>query len=199
MATKITIQGARLSYCHLFQPRVNPDGKAKYSVQMLIPKTLTNVKALIDSAISEAIDFGVSARWNGVRPPVLSMCVHDGDKQRPNGEPYGAECKGCWVITASSENAPGVVDQNVQRIIDPTQVYSGMWGNVQVNFYPYDHTGHRGIACGLENVQKVRDDTPLSGRDRAEDVFKPVTNEAPAAGQTGGVDPITGAPLPLGF
>ena len=141
----ITIMDVRLSYCALFQPKPqfsNPSGDPKYSVTVLVPKTNTRAKAQIDQAIAAAIERGVANPkcWNGVRPPQPAIPVHDGDGVRPSdGSEYGAECKGCWVFTASSKTAPFVVDAQVHPIINPVDVYSGMWGNVSVEFYPYNN------------------------------------------------------------
>lgn len=206
----ITINNVRFSYCNLFQPQARPGQDPKYSTTVLVPKSNTAAKAAIDAAIAEALEYGVSKRWNGVRPPQPAICVHDGDGPRPSdGQPFGEECRNCWVFTASSKQAPFVVDANVQPIINPTEVYSGMWGNVNVNFFPYNSNGKKGIGCGLNGVQKIGDGEPLSGRVTAEEAFKPVPpvnnsggygtpGAAPAVPGYGmpGVDLITGAPLP---
>ena len=115
MAT--TINDVRFSYCNLFQakpPFNNPNGEPKYSVTILVPKTNAAAKAVMDAAVQAAIEAGVSKCWNGQRPPQPAVCVHDGDGVRPSdGMPYGEECRGCWVFTASSKQAPFVVDANV--------------------------------------------------------------------------------------
>jgi len=179
----ITINDVHFSYCNLFEakpPLNNPTGDPKYSVTILVPKTNTAAKAAIDQAIAQAVEAGVGTKWNGVRPPMPSLPVHDGDGVRPSdGQPYGEECRGCWVFTASSKQAPFVVDGMVQNIIDPRQVYSGMWGNVSVNFFAYNSAGKKGIGCGLNGVQKVRDGEPLGGRVTAQDAFQAV-GPAPA-------------------
>ena len=180
----ITINDVRFSYCNLFEPKAplnNPNGEPKYSVTILVPKTNTAAKAAIDQAIAQAIEAGVSTKWQGVRPPMPAICVHDGDGPRPSdGQPFSEECHGCWVFTASSKQQPFVVDAMVQNIIDPRQVYSGMWGNVNVNFFAYNSAGKKGIGCGLNGVQKVRDGEPLGGRVTAQDAFQAV-GQAPAA------------------
>lgn len=186
----ITINNVRLSYCNLFQakpPHNNPNGKPKFSCTILVPKTNTQAKAAIDAAIAQAIDAGVSKTWGGVRPPQPNVCVHDGDGVRPSdGSPYGEECKGMWVFTASAneDRPPFVVDGMVQKIIDPTQVYSGMWANVNINFFPYNSAGKKGIGCGLNGVQKVRDDVALTGQVTAEEAFSAIGNagSTPAGG-----------------
>lgn len=197
----VTINDVRFSYCNLFQPKApfnNPQGEPKYSVTVLVPKTNTAAKAVIDNAITQAIDAGVSSKWNGVRPPQPAICVHDGDGPRPSdGSAFGEECKGCWVFTASTKQPPFVVDEYVQNIIDPTKVYSGMWGNVNVTFFAYNNAGKKGIGCGLNGVQKIRDGEALGGQITAQEAFKPVGTPPAAAPAYAppAVDPITGQPV----
>ena len=179
---------ARLSYVNLFQPKPpfnNPGGDPKFSVTCLVPKTDLAAKDLIDKAVNYAIETGVNTRWNGVRPPQPAICVHDGDGPRPSdGSAFGPECRGMWVFTASckADRPPFVMDRRVQPILDPTQVYSGMWGNVSVTFFAYNSAGKKGIGCGLNGVQKVRDDEPLGSVVTAQDAFKPIEDDDPAMG-----------------
>ena len=181
----ITVEGVRLSYCNLFQPKPpfnNPQGDPKFSVTILVPKTNTAAKALIDQAVAQAIEAGVPAKWGGVRPPQPAICVHDGDGPRPSdGSAFGPECRGMWVFTASckADRPPFVMDRRVQPILDPTQVYSGRWGNVSVTFFPYNAAGKKGIGCGFNGVQKARDDEPLGSVVTAQDVFKPIEDDDP--------------------
>lgn len=195
-AMAITINNVRFSYCHLFQPQARPGQEPKYSVTILIPKSDAAAKAAIDQAVAEAIEQGVAKCWNGVRPPQPALCIHDGDGPRPSdGQLYGSECRGFWVCTASSKQPPFVVDAQVQNIIDPTQVYSGMWGNVSVSFFPYSNSGKKGIGCGLNGVQKTRDDDPLTARVTAQDAFQPVAQAAtPAYGAAMPATPTAGYP-----
>ena len=137
----ITVNNVRLSYVNLFQPKTpfnNPQGDPKYSVTILVPKSNAAAMEAVNQDIIKAIEAGVISKWGGVRPPQPAICVHDGDGPRPSdGSAFGEECRGCWVFTASSKQAPFVVDAQVQPIIDPTQVYSGMWANVNVTFFAY--------------------------------------------------------------
>lgn len=169
----ITIGEVRLSYCSLFQARAQQQGaEPKFSTTVLVPKSNLQAKAAMDAAINAAIEAGVSKCWNGVRPPQPAICVHDGDGPRPSdGQPFGEECRGMWVFTASSKQAPFVVDANVQPIIQQADVYSGMYGRVSVNFFAYFNSGKKGIGCGLNGVQKTRDGEPLSAHVSAEEAF----------------------------
>ena len=194
----VTINDVRFSYCHLFQPKTMQDGTQKYGVTILIPKTNTQAMAIINAAKEEAIANGIQKKWGGQRPPMLSMCIHDGDGGRPSdGMPFGEECRGCWVMSANSNDKPFVVDAMVQNIIDPTLVYSGMYGNVNVNFFPYANT-KKGIGCGLNGVQKTADGEPLAGHVTAEEAFKPVPAQPaqPTYGQPAPAQPAYGQPAP---
>lgn len=180
----ITISNVRLSYCNLFQPKApmgDPNGTPKYSCTVLVPKSNVQAKALIDDAIQKAIEAGVSSKWNGVRPPMPAIPVHDGDGVRPSdGSPFGEECKGMWVFTASSTQPPFVVDGQVQPIINPAEGYSGIWANININFFPYNAAGKKGVGCGLNGVQKLRDDQPLGGgKITAQEAFSVVSQPAP--------------------
>ena len=174
--THVVTGQARLSYCNLVEPRANkPGDEPKYSVTVLVPKSDVLTKQKLDAAIAEAIEQGVNKKWNGVRPPMIPTPVHDGDGTRPSdGMPFGPECRGCWVFTASAKQAypPNIVDRGMNAIMDKTEIYSGMYGRVAVDFYPYFAANKRGIGCGLVNVQKLADGEPLgSSRSRAEDDF----------------------------
>jgi hypothetical protein len=163
----------RLSYANLFTPRAHAmGGEPKYSTTILVPKSDTATKQCIDAAIAAATEDGVQRRWGGVKPPLVPIPVYDGDGTRPSdGMPFGDECKGHWVFTASSKQAPEVVDQNLNPIIDQSQVYSGMYARVSCTFFPYAVHGKKGIGCGLGNVQKLADGVPLGGRTTAEEDF----------------------------
>jgi len=97
----------------------------------------------------------------------LKTPLRDGDRERPGDDAY----KGCWFINANSAAAPGVVDANRQPILERSEMYSGVKGRASISFYAYNSNGNRGIACGLNNLQKLSDGTPLGGRSRAEDDF----------------------------
>ena len=114
--TQIVLENVRLSYVHVFKPFANdPAQEAKYSVTLLIPKAGQKNKANLDAAIAAAMAAGKSGKWNGVVPPIVPNPVHDGDGVKQDGTPFGAECKGCWVMTASSpaERPIEIVDRNM--------------------------------------------------------------------------------------
>lgn len=171
--TQVTTGTVRLSYAHLFQPYAHQPGQdAKYSTTTLVPKSDIATKQRIDEAVNAAIQSGISEKWGGQRPPILAIPVYDGDGVRPSdGMPFGAECKGHWVFTASSKQPISVVDMNIQPILNQSEVYSGMFARVSVQFFPYNSNGKKGIGCGLGPVQKVSDGEPLGGGISAEAAF----------------------------
>lgn len=174
---------ARLSYANLTRPAGREGQEPKYSVTVLVPKTDVATMQRINAAIEAATKAGEKL-WGG-RPPRVSAPVHDGDGQRPSdGMPFGPECKGHFVFTASckQDRKPEIVDTMKNPIIDASQIYSGMYGRVSVNFFPYYQAGKKGVGCGLNNVQKLADGEPLGSRTTAEDDFDAVP-EAQAAHQ----------------
>jgi len=167
--TKVSTGKVRLSYAHLFEAHAIEGNEPKYSVSVIIPKTDTETLKAIKEAVSEAKEQG-KAKFGGKIPPTLKTPLRDGDEERPDDEAY----ENCYFLNASSKNKPGVVDQNVQPVLDATEVYSGCYARLTLNFYPFSASGNKGIAAGLGNVQKLADGEPLGGFTRAEDDFESV-------------------------
>ena len=164
--TTAVVQNVRLSYVNVFKPYSNsPEQAPKYSATILLPKSDLVSKQSLDAAIQAATQKGLNEKWNGVMPPVVANPIHDGDGVKQDGTPFGDECKGCWVFTASSnaDRQPQIVDRNVQPILDQSQIYSGVYANVAINVFPYIHTGKKGVGFGLTHIQKVRDGEVLGG------------------------------------
>ena len=162
---RVATKEVRLSYAHLNEPAANqnnPGQKPRFSVTMLIPKTDTVTKAEIDNAIRAAYEKGVTEKWKGARPQMNSPLIHDGDGLRTNGTPFGPECAGCWVLTASTGKKPGLYPiSSVNTPLRPEEVYSGMYAVVTISFYNPQQGNP--VACSLDNVFKTRDGEPLSG------------------------------------
>lgn len=165
--TNVTTGEVRLSYVHVFRPYAAMQGQEeKYSVTVLVPKSDTDTMGRINAAIEAAKQKGISDKWNGQCPPLVPTPVYDGDGVRPSdGMPFGPECKGHFVFTASAkiDYPPEVVDRMGNPIINQSEVYSGIYGRVNVTFFPYAFGGKKGIGCGLGPVQKLRDGEALGG------------------------------------
>lgn len=172
--TQMTTGEVRLSYVHLDAPYANPNTNAdpKYQVTVLMPKSDVQAKARLDAAYQAAVQKGVAEKWNGTMPPIIACSIHDGDGVRPStGEPFGPECKGHWVFTASSKNPVSLVDAGMNPIVQKGELYSGCYARVCVSLFPYNTAGKRGIGIGLEAVQKLRDGDPLGGGVSVSDAF----------------------------
>lgn len=165
--TNVTTGEVRLSFVHLFKPFAAMAGQEeKYSCTILVPKTDAATMGRINAAIEAAKQKGITDKWGGQCPPIVPTPVHDGDGVRPSdGMPFGPECKGHWVFTASAkaDYPPEVVDAAGNPIINQSEIYSGIYAFVNVNFYPYSFSGKKGIGCGLGPVMKRRDGESLAG------------------------------------
>ena len=166
----ITSKRTRLSYANLWEPKSVNGGPAKYSVSLIIPKDdpcIEKIRAAIEAAYEEGES---KLKGNGRSVPALSAIktpLHDGDLERPDDPAYA----GCYFVNANSTTAPGIVDAACNPILERSEVYSGIYGRASINFYAFNSSGNRGIACGLNNVQKISDGEPLGGKSRAEDDF----------------------------
>jgi hypothetical protein len=171
MSTKITTGKVRFSYVNIFEPRASEDGgEPKYGVTLLIPKSDTTTMGKIKAAIAEAADTFRKKNGTSSLPANPTNPIHDGDGLKPSGDPYGEECKGCWVIATSSKQKPVIVDAFRNEITDPNEVYSGCFGRAAINFYGYNNR-KKGIGAGLQSVQKLTDGEPLGGSRGSADDF----------------------------
>ena len=167
----ITGVNTRWSYANVWQPKSINGGAEKYSVSLIIPKSDTVTINKIKAAIQSAYEEGESKlKGNGKSVPPLAALktpLRDGDVERPDDPVYA----GNYFINANSATAPGIVDADRQPILDRSEVYSGVYGRASINLYAFNSNGNKGIACGLNNLQKIRDGEPLGAKSRAEDDF----------------------------
>lgn len=170
MGTKVVTGKVRFSFAHVFEPQEpQGGGDPKYSVTLLIPKSDTTTLGKIKAAMSEARDSFCKKNGANALPPKPVNTLHDGDGLKDNGEAYGPECKGCYVISVSSKQKPVIVDNMQNVITDPGEVYSGCYGRASINFYGYARNGKKGISAGLLAVQKLCDGEPFGTVGSADD------------------------------
>lgn len=167
----ITGPNTRWSYANVWESKSINGGTPKYSVSLIIPKSDKVTVEKIKKAIQAAYEEGQSKlKGNGKSVPSLSVLktpLRDGDLERPDDEAYANS----YFINANSATAPGIVDADRNTIIDRSEVYSGVYGRASINLYAFNSNGNKGIACGLNNLQKIKDGEPLGGKSRAEDDF----------------------------
>lgn len=167
--TKVVTGKVRFSYLNVFTPKADDDGNEKYGVSLLIPKKDKETLAKITKAIDAAIEIGkgkLGGKTGKVVKSTLKLPLRDGDEERPDDEAY----EGMMFMNANCKQKPGLVDRDRNPILDSTELYSGCWGRASVNFFAFDGK-QKGIACGLNNLQKLADGEPLGGRSNAEDDF----------------------------
>lgn len=173
----ITGPNTRFSYANVWDPKSINGGAPKYSVSLIIPKDDTVTVNKIKAAIQAAYEEGESKlKGNGKSVPDLSVLktpLRDGDLERPDDAAYANS----YFINANSSTAPGIVDADCNPIMERSEVYSGVYGRASINFYAFNSNGNKGIACGLNNLQKLRDGEPLGGKSRAEDDFATMDDE----------------------
>jgi hypothetical protein len=187
----VTPEG-RVSFPYLFKQRPpmmlngKPMGEPKYSLTLLFPKStdLTALKRMAYNAVVEK--WGQDrAKWPANLRGLdlvnyLSPTGKDGWPFRDGDARDVTGYAGMISITATSKERPGVVDQNVQPILDESKLYAGCYARAQLIAFAFDHNGSRGVSFGLQNVQFVRDGEPFSGRQKPEDAFAPIGGGNPA-------------------
>ncbi|MGE5417499.1 MAG: DUF2815 family protein [Acidobacteriota bacterium] len=166
--TKVVTGVVRLSYANVWEAKSINGGAEKFSVSLIIPKNDTKTIAAINAAVDAAIEEG-RGKFGGKIPnkAALKLPLRDGDIDRPDDEAYA----GSYFINANSNSAPEIVDKDLNPIMSRSEVYSGVYARVSVNFYAFNSNGNRGIACGLGNIQKIHDGEPLGGKSSAADDF----------------------------
>ena len=193
---KVITGKVRFSYAHVFEPKAQNGGEEKYSATLLIPKSDTVTYNNIINALNKTLDEAIPNVFGGVKPAAPKFPIYDGDGLRPSGDVYGDECKGHWVITANSKERPEIVDVACNPIMSKSDFYSGCYGRASIVFFAYNTNGNKGVGCGLNNLQKLEDGQPLSGRSTAAEDFGAMQPQVqtPAQPQSN-VNPITGQPV----
>ena len=167
----VTGVNTRWSYVNAWEAKSINGGTPKFSVSLIIPKSDTKTVAKIKAAIEAAYHEGEAKLKGSSRtvPPMdaIKLPLRDGDKERPDDPAYANS----YFMNANSNTAPGIVDADCQPILDRSEVYSGVYGRASVNFYAFNSNGNRGIACSLNNLQKIRDGEHLGGKSCAEEDF----------------------------
>ena len=158
VSEKVVTGKVRFSYANVFTPKASEEGKdPKYSVSIIIDKNDKETIAKINAAV-EKVKAGSAAVFGGAIPKALKGGLRDGDAEKD--DPAYANS---YFINANSAQKPGVVDADLNPIIDSSEFYSGCYGRASITFYQYNAQGSKGIACGLNNVQKLEDGEKLGG------------------------------------
>jgi hypothetical protein len=180
MSENIMTPEFRVSFPNVFRPGkvIQAGAEPKYGVTMLFPKgaDLSKLKAAAQAAVVEKWGADQSKWPKNLRSPFRDQ----GEKEFAGYEP------GAVFITATSKQKPGLVDAQVQDIIEESQFYAGCYARATVRAFAYDQAGNSGVAFGLQNIQKLREGEPLGGRTKPSQDFEPVdTGENGAVPEAG--------------
>lgn len=177
-STKVVTGEVRLSYANLFTPKKNDNDKDVWSTLLLIPKSDKTIIRKLTKAAEVALAEGIA---NGKLKKTATLknswtTLKDGDERDDLDEK--PEYEDHWYMNVNAYRKPGVVDRDVQAILDPEEVYSGCYARVSINAYAFNVGTNKGITFGLNHVQKLRDGESLGGViTHAEDDFEPVEDE----------------------
>ena len=168
-STKVVTGKVRFCYVNVFEPTALNDGDTpKYNICVLIPKSDTKTLNAIRKAIEAAKTAGKSklADKNGKIPSTIKLPLRDGDEERSDDPAY----EGMMFINANSTRKPTIVDKDLNPIMSQEEFYSGCYGRASINFYAFN-VQSKGIAAGLQNLQKLEDGEMLAGGSTAEEDF----------------------------
>jgi len=146
----------RVSYPNVFRPKKNDlSGKEEYSLVALFKKgeDLDELKKAAQAAMEDKWGSDKSKWPKNIRSPFRDQ----GEREAAGYE------EGAVFINLKSNQKPGLVDAKLVDIIDDAEFYAGCWARATVRAYAYDQKGNKGLAFGLQNIQKLRDDAPLGG------------------------------------
>jgi hypothetical protein len=161
--TKVVTGLVRLSYLKVWQPEADDEGKKFYKACLLIPK---KDKATVKK-IEDAVEAAIVAKWGSKKPKGLKLPLRDGDDEKD-----APEFENMLFLNCKSKSKPGLLNASREEILDEAEVYSGAWGKVSINFYAYDRADGKGVAVGLNAIQKLKDDENLGGGGWSADDFE---------------------------
>lgn len=168
-STKVVTGKVRFCYVSVFEPKAMNEGDTpKYNICVLIPKSDTATIDKIKKAVEAAKEAGKAklADKNGRIPANLKLPLHDGDEERPDDPAFEDH----YFINANSMRQPSIVDRSLNPIMSRDEFYSGCYGRASINFYAFN-VQSKGIAAGLNNLQKLEDGEMLAGGSTAEEDF----------------------------
>lgn len=168
--TKVVTGKVRLSYAHIWEAHSSFEGQdPKYSAVLLIPKKDRETYNKIKAAQQAALEAGKNSKFGGKIPKGWKDTIHDGDDEQSLED--HPEYEGHWYMSVSSKTKPGIVDRDLNPIMDQSEVYSGCYVRVSINAFAYSVSGSKGVSFGLNHIQKLADGKPFAGFSRAEDDF----------------------------
>ena len=201
LETKVLTPPFRASYAHVWEKHEDQHGNLKFSVAMIFPQTEDDSRP---KSGNPQFDISAVSDLAGIKKAIMNCLVNkygedqtkwgkeakkayesrkellmEGNEERPDDVAYTDS----MFLSAKSDNKVGVVDANVQPIIDQEEFYSGCWAVATIRFYIPKKFPR--VCCALNNVMKLADDESLSSGSKAEDDFSDFAGNE-SAGDGGG-------------
>lgn len=165
--TRVITNEGLFSYAYLTEAHAFGTAEPKFSVSFVFPKTDKETYDLMQQAIKAATEAGIERFGKGFKNAKTHFPIHDGDAEKPDDPVYA----GCYYVNCSNREAPKILGPDKRPLVDDSEIYSGCYGKLSINFYPYSNNG-TGVTASLQNVLKTRDGKPLGGgRASAEEDF----------------------------
>lgn len=157
MIKTITIYKSRISYPSIFKKASFEGQTTNYRASFLISKKDINTVNLVQKDIDKLLT------QKNLTIPSKNRCFQDGDlkyKQRlEDGYPEekSKELIGNWVLTASNQNKPQVLNSTLEPLSEEDGViYAGCLVNAIVSFYVSKKTPKNPIQRVCANLHKVQ-------------------------------------------
>jgi hypothetical protein len=160
----------RVSFPSVFEASSYEGGAPKYSVCAVWEpaKFTAKDKALWDAmmALADSVSVEKFKKKLSALPANFKKPFRDGaEKEGLTG--FG---EGKIFANLSSKMRPGIIFLDNTPLTDPEDFYPGCYARATVTAYAYDNVG-KGVALGLQNLQKIKDGDRLDSRTDASDDF----------------------------
>ena len=147
---KVITNRVRMSFLNWASPKKNElNGKDEFGAELLIPKSDEATIKSIKIAMKEAI----VAKFGDKIPGNLRNPLKDGDTAtKADGSPLADYYKGhCFLRTKSNEQ-PGVIDSDNNKLTNANDFVSGDYGRASMTAFAYDTTANKGVSFYLQNL-----------------------------------------------
>jgi hypothetical protein len=162
MSEKIILHGV-LSYASVFKPRSINGGEEKYSICLIMKKDL---EKKYGNKVKIILAYEKLIAENAFLKGAFKKPLRDGTEREAEG------FENCYFINANSNTPPGIISKNFKPIVSDKEIYSGCFIRASITLYAFNTNGNKGIACALNNIQKISDGERLDTITTAEEDFK---------------------------
>jgi len=173
----------RVGFCHVWEPHKFDDDddeqEAKFSLSLVLDED-EDISAIKKSCIAAAYE-----KWGEAEAKKLASSgkLHLPYKRAAQeyaeyGEPYSDASEEQIMISAHTNQQPGIVNNRGKKLVDETDFYKGCYARMSVFCSAYEYRGKRGISLLLNNVQRASLGKKILGsRKDASEEFDNIEND----------------------